>query len=102
MVRPMTGQTSSQARNKIVANKPPAAGRGRPKGSVNKTTAAVKDMITQALDQAGGIDYLVTQASLNPTAFLTLVGKVLPLQVTGASDDGAHVHRIELVGVPAK
>jgi hypothetical protein len=37
-------------------------------------------MVIQALDQAGGIDYLVTQSRDNPTAFMTLVGKVLPLQ----------------------
>lgn len=69
-------------------NKPPAAGRGRPKGSPNKTTAAVKEMVVQALDEAGGVQYLLTQATANPTAFLTLVGKVLPLQVSG-EDGGA-------------
>ena len=69
-------------------NKPPAAGRGRPKGSPNKIQAAVKEMVIQALDEAGGVEYLKTQATSNPTAFLTLVGKVLPLQVTG-EDGGA-------------
>lgn len=61
-------------------NKPPAAGRGRPKGSLNKVSAAVKDMVAQALDQAGGVDYLVTQSRDNPTAFLTLIGKIIPVQ----------------------
>jgi hypothetical protein len=61
-------------------NTPPAAGRGRPKGSPNKIQAAVKELVIQALDQAGGVDYLVTQSRDNPTAFMTLVGKVLPLQ----------------------
>jgi hypothetical protein len=60
--------------------KPPAAGRGRPKGSPNKVTDAVKDMVAQALDKAGGIEYLVTQSAVNPTAFLTLVGKIIPVQ----------------------
>lgn len=85
--------------NKIVENKPPAAGRGRPKGSPNKTTAALKDMILQALDNAGGIDYLADRAKDNPTAFLTLVGKVLPLQVSGDPDNPleVQVRRIELV-----
>jgi hypothetical protein len=68
--------------------KPPAAGRGRPKGSPNKVQAAVKEMVIQALDEAGGVQYLVTQSRDNPTAFLTLVGKVLPLQVSG-EDGGA-------------
>jgi hypothetical protein len=72
-------------------NQPPAAGRGRPKGSPNKIQAAVKEMVIQALDEAGGVDYLVTQSRDNPTAFLTLVGKVLPLQVAGEFD---HKHKI--------
>ncbi len=56
-------------------------GKGRPKGAVNKQTKALKDMILTALSDAGGIDYLVKQADENPTAFMTLVGKVLPLDV---------------------
>lgn len=70
------------------------AGKGRPKGSRNKATTALKDMILQALDQKGGVDYLVTQAEENPTAFLTLVGKVLPLTVHGAGGDGEHLHSL--------
>lgn len=65
--------------------KPPAAGKGRPKGSVNKTTALLKDAILAAAEQAGGSQgltgYLVTQAKKNPNAFMPLLGKVLPLQV---------------------
>jgi hypothetical protein len=56
---------------------------GRKKGAVNKVTAQLKDMILQALDESGGIEYLKERAIDNPVAFLTLVGKVLPLQVTG-------------------
>ncbi|SEJ99935.1 hypothetical protein SAMN03159494_04250 [Achromobacter sp. NFACC18-2] len=40
-------------------------------------------MILEALDRKGGADYLVTQAEENPKAFLSLLGRVLPLQVTG-------------------
>ncbi len=54
---------------------------GRPKGALNKNTAQLKDMILTALDKAGGVQYLQQQAQENPTAFLTLVGKVLPLQL---------------------
>lgn len=63
------------------------AGPGRPKGVPNKQTAAIKDMIVQALDKAGGVDYLIGQSKENPTAFLTLVGKVLPMQVSGDPDN---------------
>lgn len=80
--------------NKVVEKKPPAAGRGRPKGTPNKTTAAVKDMILQALDKAGGVAYLAKQAEKSPAAFLTLVGKVLPLQLTG-EDGGPVEHNVK-------
>jgi hypothetical protein len=56
---------------------------GRPKGALNKNTAQLKDMILEALSDAGGVEYLKQQAEENPTAFLTLVGKVLPLQLSG-------------------
>ncbi len=57
---------------------------GRVKGTPNKVTASLKDMILQALDQQGGAEYLYRQADEYPAAFMTLVGKVLPMQVTGA------------------
>jgi hypothetical protein len=59
------------------------AGKGRPKGAPNKLTKDVKEMILAALDKAGGVKYLVRQATENPAAFMTLVGKIIPLQVTG-------------------
>lgn len=62
---------------------PPAKGRGRPKGSPNKIGADVKAMILEALGEAGGAQYLLKQAQTNPNAFLTLVGKVLPMTVQG-------------------
>lgn len=56
---------------------------GRAKGTPNKVTRELKDMILAALDGAGGIAYLQERAESSPAAFLALVGKVLPLQVTG-------------------
>jgi hypothetical protein len=56
---------------------------GRQKGTPNKFSGELKDMILRALSTAGGETYLVKQAKDNPNAFMTLVGKVLPLQVGG-------------------
>lgn len=56
---------------------------GRQKGTPNKASAALKDMILGALDDAGGRDYLRRQAVENPGPFMSLLGKVLPTQVTG-------------------
>lgn len=66
-------------------------GGGSRKGKPNKTSAALKDMILQALDRVGGVKYLMEQAEASPAAFLTLIGKVLPLQVTGDKDNPLHV-----------
>ena len=60
-------------------------GAGRKAGVPNKLTATLKEMILGALNEAGGQNYLVMQAKENPTAFLTLVGKVIPHEVTGAN-----------------
>lgn len=65
------------------------AGKGRRPGSQNKNTAAIKEMILSALDKAGGSEYLFRQSSENPVAFMTLVGKVLPLQIAGEGKDGS-------------
>lgn len=72
---------------KSAARKPPGGSR---KGKPNKVTKELKDMILGALSDAGGQKYLEQQAKLNPAAFMTLIGKVLPLQVTG-KDGGAMV-----------
>jgi len=61
---------------------------GKPKGATNKMTRQLKDMILGALDDAGGQKYLAEQAIANPSAFLTLVGKVLPITLNGTGDNG--------------
>ncbi|MBA4754569.1 MAG: hypothetical protein H2050_07045 [Sphingobium sp.] len=76
------------------------AGKGRRKGVPNRTTAALKDMILKALDEKGGAEYLARQADQNPAAFMTLLGKVLPMTVAGDPDNPLKtITRIELVGV---
>lgn len=58
-------------------------GSGRPKGRVSKETADIKVMVIEALHAVGGIDYLAARAIDTPASFMALVGRVLPLQVTG-------------------
>ena len=71
---------------------------GRQKGTQNKLTADVKSMILAALDNAGGVEYLVLQARENPSAFLTLVGKVLPTQLANA--DGSNIASATIIIAP--
>lgn len=76
------------------------SGPGRPKGAANKVTVQLKDMILNALQGAGGVEYLQQRANdpRTASAFLGLVGKVLPMQVTGADGNAIQtVTRIELV-----
>ena len=75
------------------------SGPGRPKGMPNKTTAQLKEMILGALEGVGGIEYLQERANDPKTAsaFLTLVGKVLPLQVAGDPDNPIKHEVIERV-----
>ena len=82
-------------------------GAGRKKGVPNKVTADIKAMVLGALDRAGGEEYMLEQAKSNPNAFLTLVGKVLPTQITGPNDgpvqvdakySGLPAHIMEMIG----
>jgi hypothetical protein len=62
-------------------------GAGRKKGVPNKLTANVKAAIMAAFAAAGGKDYLVKVAKTDPRTFCTLLGKLLPTQVTGDAAD---------------
>jgi len=54
------------------------AGKGRPKGSLNKVNTGLKEMILGALNVAGGESWLARQAQENPVAFMALLAKLLP------------------------
>ena len=60
-------------------------GAGRPKGSPNKITADVKAAILQAFELEGGVEYLRQVARDDQKTFCALLGRVLPLQLTGDS-----------------
>lgn len=85
----------------------PPRRRGRPKGSLNKTTKLLKDAILMAADQAGDqygseglVSYLQYHALNNPGPFFALLTKVLPLQPTGEPRKEVEtVSRIEIVPV---
>ena len=69
---------------------PPAKGGSR-KGIPNKNTAAIKDMIEGALQDAGGQAYLARQAEENPAAFMGLLGKILPKDVNLSGQGGGPI-----------
>lgn len=64
---------------------------GRKRGTPNKVTGTVREMILKALDEVGGQQWLVQQATENPVAFMTLLGKVLPTQIQGDPENPLQV-----------
>jgi hypothetical protein len=72
-------------------------GQGRPKGAQNKLTKELKSMILEALDNAGGVEYLERRANdpRTASAFLSLVGKVLPMTLAGDPENPIRFQVIE-------
>ena len=72
-------------------------GPGRPKGTPNKATAQLKEMILTALDGAGGAEYLEARANdpRTASAFLSLIGKVLPMTIANEPGQEFRVSVIE-------
>lgn len=81
-----------------MALKPPNAGKGRKKGVPNKATAQLKDAILNAFVTVGGETYLAGVAKDDPKTFCALLGKVLPMQVTG--EGGGPLRLTVVTGVP--
>lgn len=77
---------------------------GRQKGSLNKTTVAVKDAFRQAFEDLGGTAALVKWARTNETQFYQLYSKLIPTEIdaTIGGKDGAPAVRVEIVKSVAK
>jgi len=77
--------------------KPPAAGKGRPKGAVNKLTKTIREAVEISFDKIGGADWLAKMADEQPVAYMTLLGKVLPQQVehTGANGGAIQMEQVK-------
>lgn len=76
---------------------------GRLPGTPNRTTRLLKDAILEAAEKAGDregmVGYLTKQAKENPSSFLPLLGKVLPLQITGEGGGPVQITKLEFVVV---
>jgi hypothetical protein len=80
---------------------PKIPGSGRKAGTPNKTTALLKDAVLLAATKAGQnidatsndalVTYLAKQAEINPGPFMTLLGKVLPMQVVGDVEEPINI-----------
>lgn len=71
---------------------------GRPKGSVGKATAIVKEALLYAFDKNGGNAAFAKWAKKEPTEYYKLLVKLLPkeLEISGA-DGGPIKAQVEVV-----
>jgi len=73
------------------------AGKGRPKGSKNKTTAIAKEAIQMAAEGLGGVDRLTAWAQEDPANekvfWSQMFTKLLPHQVEGTGEAGEFLFR---------
>lgn len=82
---------------------------GRSKGTPNKTTALLKEAILGAATTAGSdgkgkgglMGYCTFLAREEPKAFAQLLGKVLPMQITGEDGGPIRVTQVQLVPLTA-
>ena len=83
----------------FLKGQPRPAGSGRKPGSRNLTSQKLKEIVFKALEQqeGGAIGYLKTQAVQEPRAFMALIGKLLPTQITGEDGAPVRITQIELV-----
>jgi hypothetical protein len=77
-------------------------GAGRKRGIPNKITRDLKAMILSGLEAAGGQAYLEKVAKEHPAVFLTLLGKLLPLQHAGEIGGTLHVVKRTVDAPPAE
>jgi hypothetical protein len=80
---------------------------GRPKGAKNKLPQKLKEAVLLAAERAGGkaglVGYLKQQAEEEPSAFLTLLGKILPAELKmDGQVTGELVHKITRTVVDPK
>lgn len=72
------------------------AGKGRPKGALNKTTASTKAALEEAFGRLGGVPALVRWAQEEPGEFYKLWSKLVPadVKVEGSGPQGAILIRV--------
>ena len=85
------------------------AGKGRRRGSKNKTTALIKEAIVLAAQAVGSdgkgknglVGYCEDLARNEKKAFAALMGRAMPVQVEGGGENGAIVAEIVIRGISA-
>ena len=76
------------------------AGKGRPKGSPNKTGAVIRWGLVEAYRRLGGVDGLVKWGKRKPDLFYPLLGRLIPAEI--ADQHGVSGGKIQVVILPAE
>jgi hypothetical protein len=63
--------------------RPPAAGMGRKRGSLNKTTRTLKEALLASFNTLGGEKWLIRLAESDPKAYVGLLGRIIPSEING-------------------
>ena len=88
----VTGGDDSKIQESGGRRRPPNAGRGRKKGSMNKTTKTLKEALLASFETLGGEEWLVQLAGSDPKAYASLLGRLVPSEIgIEASADVASV-----------
>ncbi len=82
------------------------AGKGRPRGSRNKTTLAAKEAIARAAEGLGGVQALIAwvkKDDQNERIFWSAIyPKLLPLKVSGEVEMGSRLAEVAARWLPRK
>jgi hypothetical protein len=67
------------------------------------SSARLREAVFEALknQEGGAVGYLSRQAVEEPRAFMALIGKLLPTQITGEDGEPVRITQIELVPLVA-
>lgn len=64
---------------------------GRQPGTQNKLTKTFKAALMATFHEIGGVEHLTAWARLNPTEFYKIAARLIPTEVVGPGENGAHV-----------
>ena len=63
------------------------AGKGRPKGALNKTTVEARKAMEMAFDGSGGVEALTAWAKANRNEFYRIWGRLIPVEQKHTGDE---------------
>ncbi|GEM_PF-5060579 len=87
---------STPTKTRVPPNLRGRAGKGRPKGAVNKTTRAAREAFMMAAEGIGGVAALTDWAKRNPTEFWKLYARLIPAEHHIGVGEGAEPYEIRV------